>query len=135
MEKNGIIHHIELYVSDLYTSRRFWEVLLIDHLGYKKYQQWERGISYSKGNSPYIVFVQAAKEKLLPAYNRTRVGLNHLAFSISDKKKLAQIRSELNSLGYKELYPEKYPHAGGKKHYALYFEDPDRIKVEVVLEN
>ena len=30
------------------------------------------------------------------------------------------------------LYDEKYSYAGGKNHYALYFEDPDRIKVEIV---
>jgi hypothetical protein len=26
----------------------------------------------------------------------------------------------------------EHPYAGGTDHYAVYFEDPDRIKVEVV---
>ncbi len=30
------------------------------------------------------------------------------------------------------LYQETYPHAGGEESYAVYFEDPDRIKVEIV---
>ncbi|MCF7624758.1 hypothetical protein L3139_24030 [[Brevibacterium] frigoritolerans] len=30
------------------------------------------------------------------------------------------------------LYADKHPFAGGKDHYAVYFEDPDRMKVELV---
>jgi catechol 2,3-dioxygenase-like lactoylglutathione lyase family enzyme len=30
------------------------------------------------------------------------------------------------------LYEEKHPFWGGKEHYAVFFEDPDRIKVELV---
>jgi hypothetical protein len=30
------------------------------------------------------------------------------------------------------LFADRYPHAGGLSHYALFCEDPDRIKVEVV---
>ncbi|GAA0595336.1 hypothetical protein GCM10009001_09310 [Virgibacillus siamensis] len=30
------------------------------------------------------------------------------------------------------MYSDKHPFAGGEDHYAVYFEDPDRIKVELV---
>lgn len=133
--KTGMINHIEIYVRDLYTSKKFWGWLLVNHLDYKVYQQWKNGISYTKDDSGYIVFVQAKRSKLLPPYNRTRVGLNHLAFSISNKEILAHIKSELNSSNYNELYADEYPYAGGNDHYALYFEDPDRIKVELVVED
>lgn len=103
--------------------------LLIQNLGYKIYQQWENGISFIL-NETYIVFVQA--KKTVPEYNRTRVGLNHLAFTIPTNKMVDKIRSQLLSFQYKELYAERYLHAGGTKSYAFYFEDPDRIKVEVV---
>jgi len=29
------------------------------------------------------------------------------------------------------LYSDKYPHAGGQDCYSVYFEDPDRIKIEI----
>ncbi|WP_057896860.1 VOC family protein [Liquorilactobacillus oeni] len=128
-----MINHIEIYVSDLFVSSKFWKWLLVGHLGYKTYQKWEKGISYIKDSCSYIVFVQADKKKLALSYNRTRIGLNHLAFSIPDKSTLAQIKMELNALNYRELYADRYPHAGGKDRYALYFEDPDRIKVEIVV--
>ena len=30
------------------------------------------------------------------------------------------------------LYDDHYPHAGGPDHHALYLEDPDGIKIELV---
>ena len=30
------------------------------------------------------------------------------------------------------LYVDRHPFAGGNDHYAVYFEDPDRIKLEIV---
>lgn len=129
-----MIHHIELYVSDLTASKRFWEWLFVKHLGYTVYQTWLQGISYRKDAQSYIVLVQVSQDKITPSYNRTHVGLNHLAFSISDKQSLLQIKSEVHNLNYKELYENRYPYASGKKHYALYVEDPDRIKVELVLD-
>ena len=35
--------------------------------------------------------------------------------------------------GTTSLYESEYPYAGGPGYYALYGEDPDRIKVEVVV--
>jgi len=34
--------------------------------------------------------------------------------------------------GVTTIYADKHPFAGGKDHYSLYFEDPDRMKVELV---
>ncbi|KHF36766.1 hypothetical protein CM49_01072 [Paenibacillus sp. P1XP2] len=38
--------------------------------------------------------------------------------------------SLLKQKGVKLLYEDRYPYAGGPEHYAVFFEDPDRIKVE-----
>jgi hypothetical protein len=42
------------------------------------------------------------------------------------------MKAEVESRGMTVLYPERYPFAGGEDDYALFFEDPDRIKVELV---
>ncbi|WP_349516155.1 hypothetical protein [Leuconostoc suionicum] len=62
------------------------------------------------------------------------MGLNHLDFSVDSKTKLDEIRLVLINANYTELYSDKYPHASGLQTKALYFEDLDRIKVEVVYE-
>ncbi len=30
------------------------------------------------------------------------------------------------------LYEDRHPYAGGKGYYAVFFEDPDRMKVELI---
>jgi hypothetical protein len=62
-----LLHHIEIYVSDLAKSAEFWNWLLTE-LGYAPYQKRESGIRWKYGHT-YIVFVQV-KER-----HRCRVGL------------------------------------------------------------
>ncbi|TWM56020.1 hypothetical protein CHCC14814_2001 [Bacillus paralicheniformis] len=38
---------------------------------------------------------------------------------------------KLRERGCRILYEDRHPFAGGSGHYALYTEDPDRIKVEL----
>jgi len=130
MSHAGELHHVELYVSSLENSMRFWRPLL-GRFGYEQFQQWEQGVSYKLGGI-YIVFVQAEREFLEPAYHRKRVGLNHLAFHAESKAQVDAIESWVREAGYRVLYEDRHPHAGGPDSYALYCEDPDRIKVEIV---
>ncbi len=72
-----------------------------------------------------------------PKFHRKRTGLSHIAFQVQSAELVDQFVSEfLEPHGIAPLYrgamtPAGYP-AG---YYAVYFEDPDRIKVEVVHEN
>ena len=43
-----------------------------------------------------------------------------------------KFRLQLKQREVTMLYEEKYPFAGGENYYAVFFEDPDRIKVELV---
>ncbi|OFI49310.1 hypothetical protein BG261_01640 [Floricoccus tropicus] len=122
--------HIEIYVSDLMKTKDFYEFLLVDNLSFEIYQEWSEGISYKK-NGFYIVFVQS--KNLDEKYNRTNIGLNHLALNIDSHVQLDVLRDRCIEENIVLLYDEKYPYAGGKDHYALFFEDPDRIKIEIVV--
>ena len=125
------MHHIEIYVSDIARSREFYSWLL-EALGFFIYQEWEEGFSYKK-DGLYLVFVQAQKKYVANGYNRCNIGLNHLAFSCTDPEEIDLLRETLLSKGVTLLYDDEYPHAGGGESYAVYFEDPDRIKLEVAL--
>ena len=100
-------------------------------LGYSKFQEWDSGISYKLKNS-YLVFVQTERKFLDIPYHRKRTGLNHLAFHADSQKEVDHITTRLRSKGIKILYEDKHPFAGGKNYYAVFFEDPDRMKVEIV---
>lgn len=126
----GLLHHIELYVSDLDLSREFWGWFL-EELNYEKYQEWENGVSWKLGDT-YLVFVQTEEKYLQIPYHRCGTGLNHLAFYALSKNHVDDMTERLKSKQITVLYENRHPYAGGPDHYAVYFEDPDRIKVELV---
>lgn len=128
-----MIHHIELYVSNLNESSVFWGWLL-EELEYKPFQKWNEGRSWKWGAS-YIVLVQVEEAYLDAGYHRKRVGLNHLAFHAKSRLHVDHLKNQLEKKGIEILYKDKYPYAGGKGQYAIYLEDPDRIKIEVVAPN
>lgn len=125
----GTLHHVEIYVRDLNISNEFWGWIL-QELGYREYQKWEKGISYILDNT-YIVFVQVEERFLDIPYHRCRAGLNHLAFHGESHEFVDSITEKLKEKGVKILYEDRHPYAGGANYYAVYFEDPDRMKVEI----
>jgi len=127
------LHHVEIYVSDLNRSSEFWGWLLAE-LGYELYQTWDAGRSY-KIDDTYIVFVQTEKRFLDLTYHRCRVGLNHLAFHAKSKAHVDAMTLKLQAKNVKILYSDRHPYAAGTQTYAVFFEDPDRIKVELVAPN
>lgn len=126
----GLLHHIEIYVSDLEKTKSFWGWFLSE-LGYCISSEWSEGISYKLGDT-YLVFVQTETPFLQFGYHRKRIGLNHLAFHAESKKMVDEMSDKLISKNVKILYQDKHPYAGGENYYAVFFEDPDRMKVELV---
>ncbi|MFB1081670.1 VOC family protein [Jeotgalibacillus sp. JSM ZJ347] len=125
-----MLHHVELYVSDLKKSTEFWGWLL-EELGYELYQEWESGRSWKYGET-YLVFVQTEDAYLDVPYHRKRTGLNHLAFHADSREHVDELTEQLKAKGVRVLYEDRHPFAGGEDYYAVFMEDPDRIKVEIV---
>lgn len=125
-----MLHHIELYVTSLEVSDRFWRPFLT-MLGYIEFQRWGQGVSYILAGT-YLVFVQAEKKHQSVGYHRKRVGLNHLAFHAASRRQVDEVTAWVRGAGFSVLYQDRHPHAGGAGCYALYCEDPDRMKVELV---
>jgi catechol 2,3-dioxygenase-like lactoylglutathione lyase family enzyme len=130
LKEEEMLHHIEMNVSDLSKTIEFWEWFLSE-LNYKKFQKWDRGISW-KFEHTYLVFVQTEDRFLEAGYHRSKIGLNHLAFHAQSREQVDEITLKLKDMGIPILYMDKHPFAGGENHYAVFFEDPDRIKVELV---
>lgn len=126
-----MIHHIELYVSDLQKAIQFWTPFM-EKLEFKV-ERWSEGINFvSEESEPYLCLLQASDEYLAVGYHRKRVGLNHLAFKAKSREHVDEIRLWLKTSGYTLLYDDKYPYATAPDYYAVFCEDPDRIKLEVV---
>lgn len=127
---DGMLHHLELYVRDLEVSAAFWGWLLAQ-LGLDPYEEWDEGIGWRHpAGGPAIVLVVAPEGAR--DLDRRSVGLNHVAFSVPTQDDVDELTRLLEERGEKILYPDRHPHAGGSDHYAVFVEDPDGLKVEVV---
>lgn len=127
-----MLHHVEIYVSRIEASRTFWTNILAK-IGWKLSVDWRDGFTLIHGEDAYLTFVQAANKYKSNAYHRCGVGLNHLAFQVKTRKEVDAIRQYCFDNNIPNLYDDKYPFAtGSDDYYALFVEDPDRIKVEFV---
>ncbi|MFF2008687.1 trifunctional class I SAM-dependent methyltransferase/NUDIX hydrolase/VOC family protein [Streptomyces sp. NPDC058195] len=125
----GAVHHIELWVPDLAAAERSWGWLL-GELGHVPYQRWEHGRSWRRGES-YVVVEQSPD--LAPGpHDRHRPGLNHLAFHVRDRSALDALVAGAPEHGWRPLFADRYPHAGGEEHTAAYLEDAAGYEVELV---
>ncbi len=126
-----MLHHVELYVSDLERAVAFWSPFL-ERLGYTA-ERWSGGINYFAGEEgPYLCLLQAPDEHLAAGYHRKRVGMNHLAFRARSREHVDEMRKWVAESGHTLLYDDRYPFATAPDYYALFCEDPDRIKLEVI---
>jgi catechol 2,3-dioxygenase-like lactoylglutathione lyase family enzyme len=101
-------------------------------LGYDA-EPWSGGMNYVCGDSEtYFCLLPASAEHLAAGYHRKRIGLNHLAFRGKCRAQVDQIAKWVKDSGYTLLYDDRHPFAGGPNYYAVFVEDPDRFKLEVV---
>jgi catechol 2,3-dioxygenase-like lactoylglutathione lyase family enzyme len=126
-----MLHHVELYVSDLERSIAFWTPFM-GLLGYGA-ERWSGGMNYVRDvGETYFCLLQADPEQLAAGYHRKRVGLNHLAFRGTSRAQVDRVANWIKASGHTLLYEDRHPFAGGPDYYAVFCEDPDRFKLEVV---
>ena len=58
--------------------------------------------------------------------------MNHLAFHVPSKRQVDELTGEALLHGWKLMFADAHPHAGGPQHYAAYLENPDGFEVELV---
>jgi catechol 2,3-dioxygenase-like lactoylglutathione lyase family enzyme len=125
---DGTLNHVEINVADLQAAIDFYDWFL-GELGYEVYQRWPEGRSWRLGPTYFVVaLVDPAYRN--PAFHRRRPGLNHLAFHASSKRRVQEMEEKLKRKGIPLLYGG--PEPGDYQPYAIYFEGPERIKLEYV---
>lgn len=128
--RSTFLSHVEIYVSDYAKTIRFYDQVLIP-LGWRRLVCQKSHTTYSDG-AMKIVFCPTEEKYRKHGYHRKRIGLNHFAFYAPSKQAVDDLYEKvLRPNGIDCLYEKKPPH-GEADYYAVFFEDPDRIKVEVV---
>lgn len=129
---NGVLEHISLNISDPKKSFPFYKDLFT-FLGYEVFHESEDSLALRKAGTPDFWLSPTDEKYSGNGFHRKNTGLNHLAFTVDSKEEVDKFYNEfLKTKGIKALYdsPKFFPEYT-PDYYAVYFEDPDRIKMEV----
>jgi glyoxylase I family protein len=123
------VEHIDLTVNDVARSRAFYDHVL-GELGFRSYHN-DDYIFWANGQM--TIAIRAASEANRDArFDRYRVGLHHLAFRALSRAAVDAFHSFLVREKVTILdAPAEYPQYG-ENYYAVFFADPDGMKLEVV---
>jgi glyoxylase I family protein len=125
------VHHVDLVVSSIERSLPFYRDLLAP-LGYHRISEveGERGetIWYLGGPDVALGLREAQTGGV---HDRYRVGLHHVAFEAWSRAVVDERAAWLTEQGATiESGPDQYGYMPG--YYAVFFHDPDGIKLEIV---
>ena len=130
------IDHLDLVVTSLERSLGFYRGLLVP-LGYVRVseiagERGERVVYLGRiGGMGSVSLREAQSGAREVPYDRYGVGLHHLAFSASSRATVDERAEWLRANGATiESGPEEYDYTPG--YYAVFFHDPDGIKLELV---
>lgn len=124
------VEHIDLTVTELQRSREFYATVL-EAIGFKRFEHPASHASWSNGKLT-VTLRPCSAERGQESFDRYRVGLHHLALKMKDRKSVEDVHDLVHRAGYTVLEaPTEYP-AYGEGYYAVFFEDPDGMKIEAV---
>jgi glyoxylase I family protein len=126
------VHHVDLVVSSIVRSLPFYTELL-GPLGFTRIgeAEGERGetIWYLSGPGTSVGLREAQSES--GPYDRYAVGLHHLAFEADSRARVDELARWVRMQPVEiESEPQEYTYQPG--YYAVFFYDPDGIKLEIV---
>ena len=130
----GLIHHVDLTVRDPDASRAFYDAVL-GFMGYVLKDDHDRGFDMdlnTPGAFTSIGVVGATGPNAERAHDRTSPGLHHIAWTAASRADVDAMFALLQRIGATILDPPAdYPkYAPG--YYAVFFADPDGLKLEYV---
>jgi len=133
MIMRGLVHHIDLTVTDKERSRTFYDAVL-GFLGYRRSADYDHGSDWDREGGPFhsIGIIEAHGPGAARTHDRYAPGLHHLAWTAGSRDDVDALHDLLRSIGATILdAPADYPRYG-PTYYAVFFADPDGLKLEFV---
>jgi catechol 2,3-dioxygenase-like lactoylglutathione lyase family enzyme len=123
------IDHLVLSVGDFARSQDFYDKLLV-FLGFKRKYDYAEMTGWSNGKTLFWIAAadaQGRKHK----YRKGDIGFHHYAFELASRDDVDALGAFLGENGMTVLDPpgEYY----GRNYYAVYFADPDGMKLEAMI--
>jgi catechol 2,3-dioxygenase-like lactoylglutathione lyase family enzyme len=132
----GLVHHVVLTASNLEAAFAFYDAVLTD-LGYRLESNDEHGYEWQLAAQPdahSIAIVKARGDGAGRPHDRYSPGLHHLAWAVESRSDVDRMHDRLRSIDATVLDPPaEYPQYNrGRGYYAVFFTDPDGLKLECV---
>ena len=128
----GQSHHIDFTVTDCDAARPIYD-LFLTHMGYAQTTQRESGETHSGLNGnlfPSVGIIQSSGDNSARTHDRRSPGLHHAAWRAESKEDVDALHAKLIAAGVTVLDPPDYYY--GPRYYAVFFADPDGLKLEYV---
>jgi catechol 2,3-dioxygenase-like lactoylglutathione lyase family enzyme len=132
----GAINHLDLTVADPDASAPFYDAVL-GFLGFARVRLagdpnpvWQSSVPGQRLFS--IALCRASEDGARRAHDRRSPGLHHVAFQAASRDDVDRLYALLRTLGAKILDPPAAYPQYGPDYYALFFSDPDGLKLELV---
>jgi len=123
------IDHLVLSVGDFARSKEFYGKLL-KFLGFKLKYEYDDMAGWSNGKT--LLWIAAADaEGRKRKYRKGDIGFHHYAFELSSRQGVDELGAflEANAMTVVDPPGEYY----GRNYYAVYFTDPDGMKLEAMI--
>ncbi len=123
------IDHLVLSVGDFARSKTFYDKLLT-FLGFKLKYDYPEMAGWS--NSKTLFWIAAADERgRKHKYRKGDIGFHHYAFELASRRAVDELGAflEQNDMTVVDPPGEYY----GRNYYAVYFTDPDGMKLEAMI--
>jgi glyoxylase I family protein len=126
----GFLHHVDITVSQMARSTAFYARVL-PLLGLERIADCDEGPLW-RGDLFEFGLQEARGPNRGRLHDRYSPGLHHLAFGAGVREDVDRVHAELKSFGVDILDgPAEYPeYCDG--YYAVFFRDPDGMKLEYV---
>jgi catechol 2,3-dioxygenase-like lactoylglutathione lyase family enzyme len=127
---------LDLTVTDPEISRPLYE-LFLTHMGYREVDRKPNGGTEWDNDADGFMSVGIARAKgpnATRGHDRYSAGLHHAAWAAPSREDVDKLYSKLKLMGAKILDPPAdYPEYNkGRGYYAVFFADPDGLKLEYV---
>ena len=124
------IEHIALRVGNLSRSKRFYDALL-GFLGFELEWEFNRTAGWNDGKTMFWITETDAEGKK-HGFRLGNIGFHHYAFEFGKREDIDELYTFLQAHDIEVVDPPADYPSYGEGYYAVYFLDPDGMKLEGV---
>jgi glyoxylase I family protein len=130
VQATGGVHHVFLTVNDLKRSRPFYAALM-PRLGFPEPHDFGAVLGWSGAGGSFWL-KQADPRYSGDTFSKDRVGLCEVAFRAEGRAQIDALAADVPKWGGRIIDPPKEYPEYMPGYYAVFFADPDGIKLEFV---